>query len=255
MPSTTEPTFRPSVNPSKRPSFKPTHKGGTSSPVIAPTIAPTFDSNYYNAATFQSYKNALTSYDDMKDGLNYGNFVYKGYQVDGNCDIFHSFIDNSLSIPSVEYVITEIIAWFEFESFALNSHQVTSSETFRCTDIEVINGLIDSMQSRTSFNALCQDHVWRSYVCEGSLVFCVDCIEDCQLPYAYDCPRDDSQYFLNPCTSCVGNFASGAILHVNTSRVTNYPLFISPLTIYDVMKTSMLVNITIDESGMIYCGA
>lgn len=221
--------------------------GPTKGPSSVPTVNPTYDRNYPLDPVYISYQAELRAMQSVDLTVTFGSFYYKGLVVDGDCAAESAFLRNSLTIGAQQgYTHRALMAWFSVADYSADASRSLNSS---CEDVAVVAGVVNGLKSKTSYGAECNNHFWRTFACNQQSVFCVDCDEQCPLA----CPND--QFTISPCSSCVSNAASGAILSVQFAPIIHFPLFSGPIVVSDVGKTSVLVTVTIDRAGTVYCGA
>ncbi|KAJ1385041.1 hypothetical protein B484DRAFT_15390, partial [Ochromonadaceae sp. CCMP2298] len=247
-PTSSIPSAGPTRTPTKAPvTSSPTLSGETNPPSFNPTSVPSLDLNYETHRTYIEYIDVLPHYQNISDSYTLGNYYFKGLTVAGDCEDMADFVSNELTLPFEDLAFSKMEAYFAYYNWET---QVYSNLTTQCADSVVVNGLVDALKAGSSFTGSCEGHSWRTFLCGGENIFCVDCDADCK--ETESCPG--YAFVMNPCADCGTHSAAATILNVQTEKLILYPQVQAPLDVTP-SRSSLDVAVNVTKAGNVYCAA
>ena len=245
------PTNRPSWRPTSAPTLTPSQKPTSPAPTITPTSSPTQDLYHYNStAAYLSYNSAKLKAENTSKSTVYAYFAYRETVVDGSCPVWKKFVTGLFALPIDQYFSTLSYS-LGYYSPPMNPVYV---QTFACTSRTSLSTLLSSFHqqllSSKSLNlqVSCGNHNWQVFLCNNSVILCVDCDFQCSCP--------DSVYILNPCASsgdCNINQATYRILTFTYTSILAVPQVDIVSIVPD--RLSIILKVSMNMEGRVYCFA
>lgn len=150
--------------------------------------------------------------------------------MDGQCQPYSDFTQNTLTLPfdNIQFTAMET----QFEQYNFNTQTLTNFTT-TCSDGVSLKGIINALQNGQNFVTNCDGNSWRVFTCEKKRIFCVNCKQNCVSTVI--CPGSDagsgSENVFNPCSSCRTHATAAALMNVQYVVHKIYPQFVLPMNV------------------------
>ena len=256
------PTGQPSSEPTYRPTSFPTQPGDTNPPTAHPTMLPSSVPSSIPSASPSIDLDSVDldvmhkAYRDIRNSthgqIEFSNFVYKGYSIDGSCDDWDVFRKKALHLPFPNVDISSVSIFYGYRE---NVSAIVHTDTAVCEDPVASALIVNNIQSSEPFSIVCQNRTWDFFSCEGVYQLCVDCYFDhdynettAQKPR--ECP-DFSSTVINPCEKGDAYEVYFSVLSVDISEKALYPKILETIT--DVGVSTISVTVRADAEGLVYC--
>ena len=197
----------------------------------------------------------------VNDSQVFGSFFYQGSVPEGSCKSWLSFISTSLQLP---FDHIKFYSLSLYSSSQLVTTNKVLNQTSTCTDFNAVGLILQNLIGGINADVTCGGNMWRTFLCDGSVSLCVNCVKTCATSSTSSlCQRQSSTLLppiLNPCfmAKCRSNknLESASILMANYKTVVLYPQFSSPLQVTPITNVnSLLVSTYLSQSGYLFCGS
>ena len=239
----------------------------TTRPSNRPSSAPSYNLDDYasDARTRALYSRFLDDREKYakraNESFTFGNYFYKGINVQGSCADWKYFVAGSVSSPFSGLYFTELTAAFSDYDFATKRYSNYSAFTCSATastdpyinDLNQvgIDKLVNGLLTGESAEYYCSGANWRVYSCSpGYRVLCVNCKEKCT--ESVYCPA--KAFAINSCASCSNHAAAAAILNMKFASQSLYPE-ITSMAVAANDNNTIDVEVVFEGSGIVYCAA
>ena len=203
--------------------------------------------DYKSHFTYRDYLATKASYEAIENSFTFGRYYFKGLTVDGQCNNWMDYTTKQLQLPFDDIEITSVTTDIERYSFVTRGYERVA---VTCANPAHVSAIVSNMKSGTPFVALCDDHTWRVYQCNGKNVLCVNCKMSCVKSEV--CPG--TGLVASPCSACQNHAAAGTVVNVQFNPIKLNPLFYKVLVVAKHCD-SLLVTVNVNKAGYVYCGA
>ena len=256
------PTGQPSSEPTYRPTSFPTQPGDTNPPTAHPTMIPSSVPSSIPSASPSIDLDSVDldvmheAYRDIRNSthgqIEFSNFVYKGYSIEGSCDDWDVFRKKALHLPFPNVDISSVSIFYGYRE---NVSAIVHTDTAVCEDPVASALIVNNIQTSEPHSIVCQNRTWDFFSCGGVYQLCVDCYFDhdynettAQKPR--ECP-DFSSTVINPCEKGDVYEVYFSVLSVEISEKVLYPKILETIT--DVGVSTISVTVRADAEGLVYC--
>eukprot|EP01033_Poteriospumella_lacustris_P011065 gene11065-7872_t len=110
--------------------------------------------------------------------------------------------------------------------------------------------LTAALANGVAYSTSCGGYSWRTFVCNGNAVFCVNCKQNCVSTVS--CPS--ASLIMNPCgTSCQIDAASGVTISLQYTPIALYPTLSVVSTASQ--QRQVIATVVLSKPGIVYCRA
>ena len=222
-----------------------------------------YATNIYTRGIYSKFLADQLRYEKLSnESIKFGNYFYKGINVQGSCVDWKNFILGNVDSPFASLYYDELTAIFSNYNFAEKLYSNYSSFTCsarQSTDPYInglnqigINKLVNGLITGESSEYYCDGANWRVYSCTpGYRVLCVNCKEKC-VESVY-CPGNS--FVINSCgAKCRNPAAASALLNLKFASVTLYPDILS-MNVTVTKNNTLDIYVKLDKAGYVYCAA
>ena len=259
-PSSTFPTSKPTGTPSRHPvTSKPTSHAKSAH---FPTSSPTVEINYKTSVSYLKYSDKYKTLSKKgNDSQLFGTFFYERTVLEGTCNRWLSYVSTNLQLPFDNIQFYSLYLYSSVQSLTSNRG---INQTATCSDINAVGLILQNLVRGISADVTCGQNVWKTFLCDGSVSLCINCVKTCSTTSTSSlCQKLSANLIppiLNPCfmAKCRSDLSlvSSSLFSASYKTIVLYPQFASPLQVTQTSNgTSLRVTVGLTRSGYLYCGA
>ena len=222
---------------------------GCFSPYLPPTSSPTtYFESYSNTSLFRSYFHYVRIANSSANVIYFSDFYTKIMVVESSCTSWNVFGNSPPALSSAEYTFESMRATFGTELFPNISSRFYQ---VNCTSSNIVSNFVAGIRisppSATRLSsAICNNHVWQAFRCDGAVAICLDC--------NWTCGCSEASRVINPCASNCSHLAQHFnILEFGIHYAQPPPILTQ--RVVDVGRTSFQIKVNISSPGYVYCYA